>query len=99
MVFATTSRRGVSGVIQPRAAAQIALDASRKGQRSAFVFGNEKSGLSLEERALASHMVRIPMAADQPSINLAQANQLVAYEIFVAGLQARDEDKRQKANE
>ena len=99
VVFATTSRRGVSGVIQPRAAAQIALDASRKGQRSAFVFGNEKSGLSLEERALASHMVRIPMAADQPSINLAQANQLVAYEIFVAGLQARDEDKRQTANE
>jgi tRNA C32,U32 (ribose-2'-O)-methylase TrmJ len=29
------------------------------------------------------------MAGDQPSINLAQAVQLVAYEIFVAGLEAR----------
>jgi tRNA C32,U32 (ribose-2'-O)-methylase TrmJ len=29
------------------------------------------------------------MAADQPSINLAQAVQIVAYELFLAGLEAR----------
>jgi tRNA C32,U32 (ribose-2'-O)-methylase TrmJ len=29
------------------------------------------------------------MAADQPSINLAQAVQIVAYELLVAGLEAR----------
>jgi tRNA C32,U32 (ribose-2'-O)-methylase TrmJ len=29
------------------------------------------------------------MAADQPSINLAQAAQLVAYELFVAALEQR----------
>jgi tRNA C32,U32 (ribose-2'-O)-methylase TrmJ len=30
------------------------------------------------------------MAADQPSINLAQAVQIIAYELFVAGLAARE---------
>jgi tRNA C32,U32 (ribose-2'-O)-methylase TrmJ len=29
------------------------------------------------------------MAADQPSVNLGQAVQLIAYELFVAALEAR----------
>ena len=36
--------------------------------------------------------VRIPMAADQPSVNLGQAVQLMAYELFVAALEAREPD-------
>jgi TrmH family RNA methyltransferase len=87
--FATTSRRGVSGVVSPRRAAELAVQAAARGCRIAFVFGNEKTGLSPEDTDLCTERLRIPMAADQPSINLAQAVQVVAYELFVAGLADR----------
>jgi TrmH family RNA methyltransferase len=89
VAFATTSRRGVSGVLQLREAAERACNLAAEGRRLAFVFGNEKTGLAEEDRALCGASLRIPMAADQPSINLAQAVQLVAYEVFMAGLSAR----------
>jgi tRNA C32,U32 (ribose-2'-O)-methylase TrmJ len=38
---------------------------------------------------LCPYSIRIPMAADQPSINLAQTCQIIAYEWFVHGLEAR----------
>lgn len=89
LVFATTSRRGVSGVLVPRDAARTAQLAAARGETLAFVFGNEKTGLSQAELALSHERVRIPMAAPQPSINLAQAVQLIAYELMLAGLDAR----------
>jgi TrmH family RNA methyltransferase len=88
--YATTSRRGVSGIVSPRAAAAATVARAEAGERVAFVFGNEKTGLSAEDSALCEGRLRIPMADDQPSINLAQAVQLVAYELFVAGLAARE---------
>ena len=87
--FATTSRRGVSGIVSPRRAAELSVEAAERGKRVAFVFGNEKTGLSPEDAAACTERLRIPMAADQPSINLAQAIQIVAYELFLAGLAAR----------
>lgn len=93
LAFATTARRGVSGIIAPRRAAEIAVTRAAKGERIAFVFGNEKTGLSATDSALCQERIRIPMAADQPSINLAQAVQLVAYELFVAGLAARESER------
>ncbi len=89
LAFATTSRRGVSGVLLPRPAAFEAALAAERAERVAFVFGNEKTGLSAEDRALCSHAVRIPIAADQPSLNLAHAAQILAYELFNAGLERR----------
>jgi len=90
VVFATTSRRGVSGVLPLRRAALVAQKEAEAGRRIAFVFGNEKTGLSEQDRNACSHALRIPMAADQPSINLAQAAQLVAYELFMTALEARE---------
>jgi TrmH family RNA methyltransferase len=87
--FATTARRGVSGVVGPRRAAIQAADAADQGANVAFVFGNEKTGLAAEDLALCAEAVRIPMAADQPSINLAQAAQIIAYELFQVGLERR----------
>lgn len=87
--FATTARRGVSGVFAPRRAAAITADAAERGERVGFVLGNEKTGLAREDLALCREAVRIPMAADQPSINLAQAAQILAYELFVVGLERR----------
>jgi tRNA/rRNA methyltransferase len=50
----------------------------------ALVFGPEEDGLDMADLALCDHIVRIPAAAAQPSLNLAQAVLVVAYELFVA---------------
>lgn len=89
LVLATTARRGVSGVITPREAAARAVRHARAGGKLAFLFGNEKTGLSEADQAWATLHVRIPMAADQPSVNLAQAVQIIAYELFVEALTER----------
>jgi TrmH family RNA methyltransferase len=89
LVVATTSRRGVSGVLAPRQLAERAIPHAEAGGRLTILFGNEKTGLTTAELALADLRVRIPMAAAQPSVNLAQATQLIAYELLVAALAAR----------
>jgi tRNA C32,U32 (ribose-2'-O)-methylase TrmJ len=89
----------VSGVVSPREAAQITLELGAAGERVAFVFGNEKTGLSESELELCDGRLRIPMAADQPSINLAQAVQIVVYELFLAGLAARAADRARNQGE
>lgn len=89
-VVATTSRRGMR-VEQPREMAREAVVRAGRGERIAIVFGNEKTGLSEAELEVCPQKVRIPMAADQPSINLAQATQIIAYELLLAALHARVE--------
>jgi TrmH family RNA methyltransferase len=88
--YATTARRGVSGVLTARRAARDAIERAARGEHIAFVFGNEKTGLGEEDLYSAQAQVRIPMAADQPSVNLGQAVQLMAYELFVCALEARE---------
>ena len=90
LVFATTARRGFSGILQPREAAERALAHAKQGGKIAFLFGNEKTGLSEADHAWATLHVRIPMAADQPSVNLAQATQIIAYELFASALAERE---------
>jgi len=97
--FATTSRRGVSGIVTPHHAAQQAVLAADRGQSIAFVLGNEKTGLSPEDRALCAEAIRIPIAADQPSLNLAHAAQILAYELFSVGLEHRSRESEQPAPE
>jgi TrmH family RNA methyltransferase len=89
LVLATTARRGFSGIIKPREAAERAIRHAANGGKIAFLFGNEKTGLSEADHAWATLHVRIPMAADQPSVNLAQATQIIAYELFVEALAER----------
>jgi len=95
--FATSSRRGVSGILAPRRAALETAAAAEEGASVAFVFGNEKTGLSREDLGLCARAIRIPMAADQPSVNLAQAAQILSYELFLAGLEQRSRDKARAA--
>jgi TrmH family RNA methyltransferase len=90
LVVATTSHRGVSGVLTARDAAREIVLRALRGERTSILFGNEKTGLSEEDRAPATLSLRIPMVADQPSVNLAQAVQIVAYELYIAGLEARE---------
>jgi TrmH family RNA methyltransferase len=86
-VYATTGRGDVPNLLSPRTAAKQAQQVAERGGRVAVVFGNEKTGLSREEIAQCGWHLQIPMAAEQPSINLAQAVQIVSYEWFQAGLE------------
>lgn len=65
---------------------ELAGEVAAIGPRAevAVVFGNESSGLTLEERSLCQRQVRIPSSPRQPSLNLAQAAMIAAYEIFLA---------------
>jgi len=89
LVIATSSRRGLERPITLREAAARIVEHAGRGESTRLLFGNEKTGLTTEDLDRAALRLRIPMAGDQPSINLAQAVQLVAYEIFVAALAAR----------
>ena len=60
--------------------AAIAAKAGLLG-RVAIVFGCEESGLSNAELALCDALSSIPLATDYPSLNLAQAVMLYAYEL------------------
>ena len=51
----------------------------------AFVFGNETAGLTNEEMFACQSLVHIPASAQFSSLNLAQAVQVVAYELFMTG--------------
>jgi tRNA/rRNA methyltransferase len=50
----------------------------------AFVFGNETAGLTNEEMFACQHLVHIPASREFSSLNLAQAVQVVAYELHMA---------------
>ncbi len=71
------------GELSVREAAGAAVQAAGAGQ-IAFVFGNEASGLTNEELLACQFHVRIPTDPDWSSLNLAQAAQIVAYELRMA---------------
>jgi tRNA (cytidine32/uridine32-2'-O)-methyltransferase len=80
-------RRGVSlPELDPRAAAAAAWAALHRGETVALVFGNERTGLENDELARCHAMVRIPSVDDFSSLNLAQAVQVMAYELRMAEL-------------
>jgi len=84
-VAATTSREREQyfRVIDVReAAARLVAEARRAP--AAVVFGAERSGLTNEELEAAHALVRIPASEVYPSLNLAMAVQLVAYELYRA---------------
>ncbi len=89
LVFGATARlRGVAlEELNPRMAARRALDAVAQGREVALVFGNEQSGLSNDEIKLCHAAVHIPSDPGYSSLNLAQAVQVVAYELRMAQLE------------
>ncbi len=85
-VVGTTSsrdRRWEVPVVVPRELpARLAADPP--GTPTALLFGPEVGGLTNDELALASLLVTIPCSPVQPTLNLAQAVLLLAYELFQA---------------
>ena len=78
-VFASTVRRRdlVMPVIGPE---EMAGQIAASPERSAILFGAERSGLETEEVALANAIVTVPINPEFASLNLAQAVILLAYE-------------------
>ncbi len=78
-VYATTVRkRGVTKpVVTPEGAARAMHAAT---ERSAILFGPERSGLETEDVALSRTIITVPINPEFGSLNLAQAVILVAYE-------------------
>jgi TrmH family RNA methyltransferase len=93
VVVGTTARRGVSMVLPPCRLADTLVSLAAEGKRITMVFGNEKSGLTSEQLAQCHLLVRIPLAGDQPSLNLAQAVQIITYELFRSGLAKRQQER------
>ncbi len=63
-------------------AAEIAATAAARPV--AVLFGGERNGLSNEDLDRCEALIRIPVAADYGSLNLAQAVQIVCYEVRMA---------------
>jgi len=90
VAFATTSRSGVSYVESPREASREIIGLVAQGKSTALVFGNEKSGLDKPQLARCTRFIRIAMAAEQPSINLAQSVQILTYQLLATALEMKD---------
>jgi len=67
----------------PRQAAE-ALQAESQAGEVALVFGRERSGLHNDELAFCTHQVSIDGNPDYSILNIAQAVQILCYEIFNA---------------
>jgi tRNA/rRNA methyltransferase len=74
------------------AAEAIALLAAAPAHRVAFVFGAERTGLSIEAVQACGRLVGIPASPGRSSLNLAQAIQVVAYCLRRAALDAAPGD-------
>jgi tRNA/rRNA methyltransferase len=79
LVFASTVRRRdlVMPVVGPE---ELADRIASSNERSAILFGPERSGLETEDVALANAIVTVPINPEFGSLNLAQAVILLAYE-------------------
>ena len=84
-VVGTTARGGLyrQHVRAPRDCADELLRMAEDGP-VALVFGREDKGLTNEEIAQCTHLIRIPVDEGYTSINLAQAVLVTCYEFFVA---------------
>jgi TrmH family RNA methyltransferase len=84
-IVATTSRPRDQyfSVADVRDAAERVLRESQRGP-AAVLFGSERAGLSNEQLEAAHLLIRIPASESYPSLNLAMAVQVVAYELLRA---------------
>ena len=79
----TSRRRELTAQLKtPRQLMPELLQAARAGQQVALVFGNETFGLNIEEVQSCNRLMTINGNPDFFSLNLAQAVQVVCYELF-----------------
>lgn len=79
----TSRRRELTAPLQtPRQLVPELLQTAQNGLQVALVFGNETNGLSIDEVQNCNRLMTINGNPDYFSLNLAQAVQVVCYEIF-----------------
>ena len=95
LVLATTGRERDQNfrVLDPRAAARQAVEHAARMPVATF-FGAERTGLTNEELRYAHALLAIPANPVYPSLNVAMAVQIVAYEIMCAMLERTQEAPR-----
>lgn len=81
--FTARQRSAKRNALRPREAA-AELVALGETDLVALVFGPEDQGLSNDELDRCHRAVTIPTSAEYPSLNLAQAVAVMAYELFLA---------------
>jgi len=80
-------------VLDVRAAA---ARAAALGGDVAFVFGNEQAGLTNDEMLACQYLVHIPASPESSSLNLAQAVQVMSYELFLISPQKKHAMRMEK---
>ena len=93
--FALTARNREwsTQVLELRAAAARAVELDGN---VAFVFGNESAGLTNDEMLACQYLVHIPANPEFSSLNLAQAVQVVSYEIFLSSASVSIQHRKEK---
>lgn len=83
IVFGTSSRsRGMKiPMLDMRHAAAKMIAATDQGLQVAMLFGKERYGLTNDEMQRCHYLVKYPANPEYPSLNLAAAVQLAAYEL------------------
>ena len=89
LVVGTTARpRSANWRVLDARESAAELVAAAAAKPAAVLFGGERNGLANEEIARCQALVRIPSASEYESLNLAQAVQIVCYEIRMASQRA-----------
>ena len=89
LVFGTSARSRTIPwpLLHARPAAVKSLNAvAQHGQNIAIIFGREDRGLTNEELALANYHVTIPVNEEYGVLNVAQAIQVICYEMRMAAI-------------
>lgn len=89
LVFGTSARSRTIPwpLLDARPAAVKSLNAvAQHGQNIAIIFGREDRGLTNEELALANYHVTIPVNKEYGVLNVAQAIQVICYEMRMAAI-------------
>lgn len=82
---ATARARDLSWpMLTPKGITAAILPRIQQGQEIALVFGRESSGLTNDELWLCHAGITIPTSSHYRSLNLSQAVQIIAYELFQA---------------
>jgi len=79
------SRRIEWPTVQPREGARLLIDRGYGGP-VALLFGQERTGLTNDELDRCQTLISVPANPDYPSLNLAAAVQILAYELRLAFL-------------
>ena len=66
----------------PKEITPLIFESLHNNQKIAIIFGNEAKGLTIEQQELCNKLVTIPGNPEYFSLNLAQAVQIMCYELY-----------------